>query len=132
MEESIENYTTLGGDNDKVDGIVEETIHPSKLVSVERSPEEKVTDEEISEEVAVEGVEVGKKALSDEIDLSSELVEESDELGSCRAHRLGAFNLSFKDCSEKCFRYTGSLVPNPQRTLALSLYETFVMHTMVF
>ena len=47
---------------------MEETIHPSKLVSVERSPEEKVTDDEISEEVAEEGVEVGMKALGDGID----------------------------------------------------------------
>ena len=45
LEESIENNTPLGGDNDKVDGIVEETTHPSKLVSVEQSPEEKVTDD---------------------------------------------------------------------------------------
>ena len=79
LGESNENNTPLGGDNDKVDGIVEETIHPSKLVSVERSPEEKVTDDEISEEVAVEGVEVGEKVLGDGIDLSSELVEEFDE-----------------------------------------------------
>ena len=53
---------------------MEETIHPSKLVSVERSPEEKVTDDEISEEVALEGVDVGKEALGDEIDLCSKLV----------------------------------------------------------
>ena len=91
-----------------------------------------MTDNEISEEVAVEGVEVGKKALGDEIDLSSELVKESDESGSCKAHRLGAFNLSFKDSSESCFRYMGNLVPNPQITLALSLYKNFVMHLMVF
>ena len=76
-----EGVAPLGGDNDKVDGIVEETIHPSKLVSVERSPGEKMTDDEISEEVAVEGVEVSKKALGDGIDLSSELVEESGESG---------------------------------------------------
>ena len=92
MEESNENNTPLGGDNDKVDGIVEETIHPSKLVSVERSPEEKVTYDEISEEVAVEGVEVGEKVLGDEIDLSSELVEESDESlgGSASSDRVRA------------------------------------------
>ena len=111
---------------------MEETIHPSKLVSVELSPEEKVTYDEISEEVAVEGVEVGMKALGDGIDLSSVLVEEFDESGSCKAHRLSTFNLSFEDSSERCFRYTGSLVPNPQLTLALPLYKTFVMHPMVF
>ena len=39
-----------------------------------------------------------------------------------KANRLGAFNLSFKDSSERCFRYMDSLVPNPKITLALSLY----------
>ena len=48
-EESIESITPLGGDKDKVDGIVEETIDPSKLVGAEKSPEGKVTNDEISE-----------------------------------------------------------------------------------
>ena len=30
LEESIGNNTPLGGNNDKVDGMVEETIHPYK------------------------------------------------------------------------------------------------------
>ena len=48
-EESIESITPLCGDKDKVDGIVEETIDPSKLVGAEKSPEGKVTNDEISE-----------------------------------------------------------------------------------
>ena len=49
-----------------------------------------MTNDEISEEVAVEGVEVGEKVLGDGIDLSSELVEESDESlgGSASSDRV--------------------------------------------
>ena len=56
------------------------------------------------EEVAVKGVEVGKKALGDGIDLSSELVEESDESGSLRltgwVHLIYLSKIVQKDVSE--------------------------------